>query len=52
MEAHLGLKAEAGSYNSVKACLESTLAAAALELMVTWAMQMDSEERSLWRGRF
>ena len=51
MEVHLAMPAEAGSYNFARSCLQSTLSAVALESMVAWAMEMDSEEFGFWHGR-
>ena len=51
MEVLLARRVEAGSYNFAKACLQSSLHAAALEGMVAWAMEMDTEEGGFWRGQ-
>ena len=51
MEVLLVRRVEAGSFNFAQACLQSSLQAAALECMVAWAMELDTEEGGFWRGQ-
>ena len=51
MEALLSVQVATGSFTFAKACLQCSLPAPVLEFMVSWAMELDAEERSFWNGR-